>query len=319
MVKPSAAKGKSGKSGKKVELGPRGAEEEQGGSGLGAVKEAEELEVELDPNVDRGLYEELSEEQRAVDRAVEVQQEKDVMALELEAMREELRAAKASAAKSARREALEVRRSGLKEKIARSRQGHERWVLTGEKGAVLEADEVRGRSPEASRSRSRGSRGSRAESSGSRRSPARVVRRRTPPRAGRRSRTRSRSPVGRLPGRASRWASPSRRARSPRRREEVQDLSTRRLAGEVAQLRRQVAAEAVRPSWAKEGNKRQYDVLQKIKGVFSLDLAKALEVTFGSGADVPSDISAVVTAELRMRAKRGELTGVRVEDMVEFY
>ena len=84
----------------------------------------------------------------------------------------------------------------------------------------------------------------------------------------------------------------------------MQDLSTRRLAGEVAQLRRQVAAEAVRPSWAKEGNKRQYDVLQKIKGVFSLDLAKALEVTFGSGADVPSDISAVVAAGEKLIAAR---------------
>ena len=55
------------------------------------------------------------------------------------------------------------------------------------------------------------------------------------------------------------------------------DVSTRRLAGEVAQLRRQVAAESGRTPWSKPGHQGQYEVLQNIRGVFVIDLAKALE------------------------------------------
>ena len=83
-------------------------------------------------------------------------------------------------------------------------------------------------------------------------------------------------------------------------------MSTRRLAGEVAQLRRQVASETVRTAWSKPGHQRQYEVLQRIRGVFIVDLAKALEAVFGSGADVPLDISAVVAAGEKLIAAGGQ-------------
>ena len=154
MPKADPRKGKVGKSGKKVVLGPGVGEDGQGGTGEGVVKETEELEVE--PNVDTLLYEELSEEQRAVDKAVEVQAERDKKALEVEALKEELRAAKDNAARMARREALEVRRHGLMETIAGTRRGHEPWVLTGDRRDGSEADETRGGSPGGAEAGARG-------------------------------------------------------------------------------------------------------------------------------------------------------------------
>ena len=63
----------------------------------------------------------------------------------------------------------------------------------------------------------------------------------------------------------------------------MSDLSTRRLAGEVAQLRRQVALESMRTPWSKIGHQRQYEVLQKLRGVWVTDLTKVLESVFGRG------------------------------------
>ena len=76
------------------------------------------------------------------------------------------------------------------------------------------------------------------------------------------------------------------------------------MAGEVAQLRRHVAAEAGRTPWSKPGHQRQHEVLQKIRGVFVVNLAKALEATFGSRADIPLDILAVVAADEKSIATR---------------
>ena len=97
------------------------------------------------------------------------------------------------------------------------------------------------------------------------------------------------------------------RNRGPRGEEQGRgelDVSTRRLAGEVAQLRRQVASETGRMSWSKLGHQCQYEVLQRIRGVFIMDLAKVLEVVFGSGADGPLGISAVIAAGEKLIAAR---------------
>ena len=82
------------------------------------------------------------------------------------------------------------------------------------------------------------------------------------------------------------------------------DVSTRRLSGEVAQLRRQVATEARRTPWLKVAHQRQYEVLQWIRGSLIIDLSKALEATFGSRVDVPADITACITAGEKVIAMR---------------
>ena len=89
--------------------------------------------------------------------------------------------------------------------------------------------------------------------------------------------------------------------RSPRRlprrsRSRGQDesrVSTRRLEGEVAQLKRQEAVEASHTPWSKVGHQRQYEVLQKIWGVCVTDLNTILESVFGSSADIPINISTI--------------------------
>ena len=57
-----------------------------------------------------------------------------------------------------------------------------------------------------------------------------------------------------------------------------------------------MAAEAGRKPWVKAAHEQQHGVLQQIRGSLIVDLSKALEVHFGSGADVPADISACVAA-----------------------
>ena len=98
------------------------------------VKEMEDTE-EVEVHANAAQYQELSQEQRAVERAVEV--ERDVIAMENEALKEELRVAKAIAAKRVRKEALEVHRTGLKERIAWARWRDKEWVLTGPGGSTL--------------------------------------------------------------------------------------------------------------------------------------------------------------------------------------
>ena len=94
MVAKKNGKGKPGVTSKvlsKVEVLEDGSEElgdpGQGGSGV----RTEDRELVLD--ADAGLME-LSAEQRAVEKATEVQEELDTVALENEALKRELRAAK---------------------------------------------------------------------------------------------------------------------------------------------------------------------------------------------------------------------------------
>ena len=70
MVRADPKKGKAGK----LVLGPRLDEDDEGGLGEGGSKEAADVRVEEGDHLvhlDRGLYEELSAEQRAVDKAME--------------------------------------------------------------------------------------------------------------------------------------------------------------------------------------------------------------------------------------------------------
>ena len=110
----------------------------------------------------------------------------------------------------------------------------------------------------------------------------------------------------RSPRRSSPKGSPSRvstrRLRS-REREEL-DVSTRRLSGEVAQLRRQVAVEARRTPWLKIAHQHQYEVLQRVRASLITDLSKAQESAFGSGVDVPADITACSRAGEKVIAVR---------------
>ena len=101
MAKTNPRKGKGGKSGKEVVLGPRRVEDAQGGSGEEVVKEVEKLEVV--PMVDLLLFKELSGEQRAVDKAVEVQAVRDEMAQGGQGQRWQRRAGTASRRRSSGR------------------------------------------------------------------------------------------------------------------------------------------------------------------------------------------------------------------------
>ena len=269
MVGKKNGKGKPGVSSKgvsKVEVPEDGSEElgDPGQGGSGARTEDRELVVDADA----GLVMEMSAEQRAVEKATEVQEELDTVALENEALKRELRAAKGVLEKRSEKEELMAQRAELEKRIAKAGQREDEWALKG--GDRREAS--RGGSVDRSRSRSRGSR---VESTGSRRgslprlpegwtarrlssrsrsprrrvvirSPGRGTKRRTSP--GISSPRRPRTPPRRSPprrtlsGRTSPRTSPgrrlSRRARSRERGE--QDLSTRRLSGEIAILKRQV-------------------------------------------------------------------------------
>ena len=90
----------------------------------------------------------------------------------------------------------------------------------------------------------------------------------------------------------------------PSRGREDSDASTRCLAGEVAQLRRQVALESVRTPWSKAGHQRQYKILQKLRGTYVTDLTKVLERVFGSTEDIPVDINTVCAAGEKLVADR---------------
>ena len=251
-------------------LGKKGEEElrdpEQGGSG------AKGKDGELVLDVDTSLVMKMSAERKAVEKAMEVQEELDTVSLENEALKKELRANKELLDKKSEREELMARRVELEKKISRVGHWEDEWALRGgERRETLEGGSV-------DRSRSR-TRGSRAKSTGSRRgslprlpegckarrlslrsrsssrsprkrvmirSLGRGTKRRTLP--GISSPRRPRRPPRRSPprrtlsGRTSPRTSPgrrsSRRARSRERGE--QDLSTRRLSGEIAILKRQV-------------------------------------------------------------------------------
>ena len=110
MVAKKNGKGKPGVGGKGVnkveapevvgeELGDPG----QGGSGAGA--EDRELVVDAD-----AALMELSAEQRAVEKATEVQEELDTAVLENEALKRELRAAKEVLEKRSEKEELRAKR-----------------------------------------------------------------------------------------------------------------------------------------------------------------------------------------------------------------
>ena len=121
MVGKKNGKGKLGVSSKgvsKVEaLDEEGGEElgdpGQGGSGA----RAEDRELVLD--TDAGLVQEMSAEQRAVEKATEVQEELDTVALENEALKRELKAANEVLEKRTEREELMAQRAELEKKIAR--------------------------------------------------------------------------------------------------------------------------------------------------------------------------------------------------------
>ena len=173
MVNKKIGKGKLGVSGKAVVLGAKKEDvgpEDPGQGGSGAKGD----DVELVVDADAGLLMELSAEQRAVEKAMEVQEELDTVALENRALKEELRAAKVIVDKRAKKEELKAYRDGLEERIARARQQDDEWALRG--GVRREASELR--SLDRSRSRSRASRGSGVGPTGSRRgSPSRAGRR----------------------------------------------------------------------------------------------------------------------------------------------
>ena len=128
MVNKKVGKGKVGTSGKDVVLGPKredvGREDPgQGGSGAKTPGEGGDVE-ELVVDADAALLQELSTEKRAVEKATEVQEEMDTIALENQALKEELRAAKVIADKRARMEVL-------KERIVRARQQDDEFALRG--------------------------------------------------------------------------------------------------------------------------------------------------------------------------------------------
>ena len=106
----------------------------QGGSG------AKGDGVELVVDADADLLMELSAEQRAVEKATEVQEELDTVALENRALKEELHAAKVIVDKRAKKEELDAIRAGLEERIARARQQDDEWALSG--GVRREVSEV---------------------------------------------------------------------------------------------------------------------------------------------------------------------------------
>ena len=228
MVAKKHGKGKPGVTSKgvsKVEVLGDGNEElgdpGQGGSGV----RTEDRELVLD--ADAGLME-LSAEQRAVEKATEVQEELDTVALENEALKRELRAAKEVLEKRSEKGQLMAKRAELEKRIARAGQREDEWALEGgdrREGSVLGA---------AGRSRSR-SRGSRVESPEGRRSrlptlPEGWVARRKRPemRSKSRSRSRSRRVVMRSPERGAKKRTS--RERSPPRRSPARRVSLRRTS-----------------------------------------------------------------------------------------
>ena len=74
-------------------------------------------------------------------------------------------------------------------------------------------------------------------------------------------------------------------------------MSTRRLSGEIAVLKRQVELqEKQRKPWMKMAHQKQHEVLKKVKSTLVTDLALALDTHFGSRADVPADLLAILSA-----------------------
>ena len=227
MVAKKNGKGKPGVTSKgvsKVEVLEDGNEElgdpGQGGSGV----RTEDRELVLD--ADAGLME-LSAEQRAVEKATEVQEELDTVALENEALKRELRAAKEVLEKRSEKEQLMAKRAELEKRIARAGQREDEWALRG-------GDRREGSGLWEDRSRSR-SRGSRVESSGGRMSrlptlPEGWIARRKRPEERSRSRSRSlpRRVVIRSPGRGTKRRTS--RERSPPRRSPARRASPRRMS-----------------------------------------------------------------------------------------
>ena len=332
----NAVKGKS-KVAKKVVLGPRADTEDVSGVDKDgqlrkkAVDSSGGEEEGLEHLAEPGLVNEMDAEAKAVRVAQEVQKKNKAMAEDMEilrrseeALRTELIVLRQNAAREERRKAAVQKVKKLKEVVDKKR-ANERWVLEGELGESSSRPKVgrdrdsrdrskdsRDSSRRSSLSTHRGSPGKRSRSRGSvgedrgRRSRRRAAtpppRRRSRSREGRRrTRTRSKSPGGRR--RRTRSKSP-RRGRSPSRGRADSDASTRRLAGEVAQLRRQVALESVRTPWSKAGHQRQYEVLQKLRGTFVTDLSKVLEKVFGSAEDIPVDIKTVCSAGEKLVADR---------------
>ena len=119
MIGKKNGKGKPGVSSKgvsKVEVPEYGSEElgDPGQGCSGARTEDRELVVDADA----GLME-LSAEQSAVEKATEVQEELDTAALENEALKRELRAAKEALEKRSEKEELMAKRAELEKRIAR--------------------------------------------------------------------------------------------------------------------------------------------------------------------------------------------------------
>ena len=133
MVGKKNGKGKPGVSSKgvsKVEvLGEDGGEElgDSGQGGSGARTEDRELVLDADA----GLVQEMSAEQRAVEKATEVQEELDTVALEDEALKRELRAAKEVLEKRSEKGELMAQRAELEKRIARVGQREDEWALRG--------------------------------------------------------------------------------------------------------------------------------------------------------------------------------------------
>ena len=92
MVNKKIGKGKLDVSGKAMVLGAKKEDEEPGDPGQGGSgAKGEDAELVMDTDV--GLVMEMSAEQRAVEKATEVQEELDTVSLENEALKKELRAA----------------------------------------------------------------------------------------------------------------------------------------------------------------------------------------------------------------------------------
>ena len=218
-----AKKNGKGKPGVGEELGDPG----QGGSGAGA----KDRELVMDANA---ALMELSAEQRAVEKATEVQEEVDTAVLENEALKRELRAAKEVLEKRSEKEELRAKRAELEKRMARVRKGEDEWALRGgdrREGSRLESEER-------SRSRSRGSGG---ESPGRRRSklpalPEGWRRVRSEERSRSRSRSLPRRVVIRSPERGDRKKTLT--ERSPPRRSPARRASPRRTSRERASPRR---------------------------------------------------------------------------------
>ena len=140
--KPGVLSEGKGVSKVEVEEDGEGLDPRQGGSGKSA-------EGDLVLDADASLME-LSAEQRAVEKALEVQEELDTTTLENEVLRRELTLAKETIEKNSKKEQLKAKKAGLERRIAKAARKDDDWALKG--GERVEApglslsDESRSRS-----------------------------------------------------------------------------------------------------------------------------------------------------------------------------